>query len=191
MHAKRIQNYAGTMTDFTVRMLDDWRDGTRIDVSYEMMRLTLKIVAQTLFHVDITQDVGRVDAAMTAIQEASGTGINLVPPWVPTPRELKARKAVIALDEIVYGIINQRRASGDDQGDLLSMLMLARDDDGNGMTDKQVRDEAVTMFLAGHETTANALNWTFYLLAQHPDVLAPNSMRCLAVDRLHSLILSI
>lgn len=172
MHAKRIKNYAGTMTDFTVRMLDGWRDGTRIDVAFEMMRLTLKIVAQTLFHVNITQDVGRVDEAMSAIQEAAGGGINLVPAWVPTPRELKARKALRDLNEIVYGIINQRRAGGEDMGDLLSMLLLARDDDGNGMTDKQVRDEAVTMFLAGHETTANALNWTFYLLAQHPDVLA-------------------
>jgi cytochrome P450 len=172
MHAKRIHAYAGTMVEYTQGMLDHWRDGAQLDIAYEMMQLTLKIVAQTLFHVDISKDVGRIDEAMESVQESAGGAFRLIPTWVPTPGELRARRALRELDEIVYGVINERRASGEDKGDLLSMLLLAEDDDGQRMTDKQARDEAVTMFLAGHETTANALNWTFYLLAQHPDVLA-------------------
>ena len=91
---------------------------------------------------------------------------------MPTPQKFRADRAVRELDRIVYGMINERRASGEDKGDLLSMLLLAEDEDGSRMSDKQARDEAVTLFLAGHETTANALNWTWYLLAQHPEVEA-------------------
>src|SRR5205085_11094028 len=91
---------------------------------------------------------------------------------IPIPSTLRFKKAITRLDRTIYGIINERRASGEDRGDLLSMLLLAQDDegDGGGMSDKQVRDEAMTLFLAGHETTANALAWTFYLLAQHPEL---------------------
>lgn len=173
LHARRIQSYAGTMVEYTMQMLDQWQDGARLDIADEMMRLTLHIVARTLFNVDISGEVSRVKEAMDTLQEvAGGSPIFRLPTWLPTPLELRARKGLRDLDEIVYGIIKDRRASGEDKGDLLSMLLLARDDDGNGMTDKQARDEAVTMFLAGHETTANALNWTFYALAQHPDILA-------------------
>jgi cytochrome P450 len=173
LHARRIQNYAGTMVEYTAQMLDQWQDGARLDIADEMMRLTLNIVARTLFNVDVSKDATRIKEAMDTLQEVAGGSTFLrLPTWVPTPLELRARKGLRDLDEIVYGIIRERRASGEDKGDLLSMLLLAKDDDGNGMTDKQARDEAVTMFLAGHETTANALNWTFYALAQHPDILA-------------------
>jgi cytochrome P450 len=96
-----------------------------------------------------------------------------LPVWIPTPTNLRLKRAVRQLDAIVYGFIKERRASGGDRGDLLSMLLQAQDaDDGTRMTDKQVRDEAMTLFLAGHETTANALSWTWYLLSQHPEVEA-------------------
>jgi cytochrome P450 len=98
--------------------------------------------------------------------------IQVIPEWLPTPGNRLRRAAVRALDEIVLGLIDERRASGEDRGDLLSMLMQARDDAGQGMTDQQLRDEAATLVLAGHETTANALTWTWYLLAQHPEVEA-------------------
>jgi cytochrome P450 len=173
LHAKRIQHYGQVMVDYTRQAIDQWQDGVRLDIAGEMMRITLKIVARTLFNVDISRDVSRIDEAMSIMQEvASGPAFNLLPTWVPTPKELRARKSLRDLDEIVYGIIRDRRSSGEDKGDLLSMLLLAQDDEGQHMTDKQARDEAVTMFLAGHETTANAMNWTFYLLAQHPGSLA-------------------
>src|SRR5262249_42038418 len=94
-----------------------------------------------------------------------------VPVWIPTPANLRLRRAVRRLDEILYGFIAQRRASPEQRNDLLSILLHARDEqDQTGMTDRQLRDEAMTLFLAGHETTALALSWTWYLLAQHPDV---------------------
>ena len=98
--------------------------------------------------------------------------VDFLPKWIPTPGHIQARRAEKDLDEIVYGYINDRRKTGDDKGDLLSMLLLAEDEDGNRMTDKQVRDEAVTLYLAGHETTSNAMTWTFYLLEQNAEAEA-------------------
>src|SRR5258706_3588840 len=96
----------------------------------------------------------------------------LLPIWIPTPQRARSKKAVRDLDEIVYRLIADWRKEGKDNGDLLSMLMLTRDDEGSGMSDKQVRDEAVTLFLAGHDTTANTPNWTWDPLAQNPHVQA-------------------
>ncbi len=95
-----------------------------------------------------------------------------VPPFVPTPTNLRNRRAVAQLDAILYRIIRERRAAGDDRGDLLSMLLATQDEDGGSMTDRQTRDEAMTLFLAGHETTANALSWALYLLAKNPEARA-------------------
>ena len=168
LHAKRIESYAEIMVDVTQRTIDNWHDGAELDVDQEMMRATLEIVGKALFKVDVSRDAERVGHALTVIQQNMG-GITIIPAWVPTPAKLRVSRAVRALDDLVYGIIAERRKSGEDYGDLLSMLLLARDDDDNGMTDEQVRDEAVTLLLAGHETTANALNWTWMLLAQNPD----------------------
>jgi cytochrome P450 len=134
-----------------------------------MMHLTVLIVAKTLFDADVDGDVERTAAAVDTIQHFSSER-TLLPTWIPTPRELAARKARRDLDEIIYGIIREWRAKGEDKGDLLSMLLLARDDEGKGMTDQQARDEVATLFLAGHETTSNLLTWTWYLLAKHPEV---------------------
>lgn len=98
--------------------------------------------------------------------------LQMLPEWVPLPRNIRNKRGVRQLDAIINGIISQRRASNEDTGDLLSMLLMAQDEDGSQMTDKQLRDEVVTLVLAGHETTANALTWTLYLLSQHPDVEA-------------------
>lgn len=171
LHVRRINAYAETMVDITLRMLESWRGRREIDVDHEMMRSTLQIVAKTLFNAEVQSAADRVGAAMTALQQI-GTALELLPPWVPTPGRIRIKRAVRTLDEIIYGIINERRRTKEDHGDLMSMLLLAQDDEGAGMTDQQVRDEAMTLFLAGHETTANALNWTWMLLAQNPDAEA-------------------
>jgi len=171
LHAKRIASYGQTMVDLTVKMLDGWQDGARLDIAHEMTNLTMLIVAKTLFNVDTSRDAERVGAAVEVVQSVAGPA-PLIPAWVPTPSELRKRHARHELDEIIYRLIAEWREKGVDNGDLLSMLLLAEDDDGAHMTDEQARDEIVTLFLAGHETTANTLNWTWTLLAQNPDVAA-------------------
>jgi cytochrome P450 len=169
-HHRRIESYAETMTDKTLTMLESWPDGAVIDVDQQMMQATLLIVVKTLFDTDAGTDIKRVSHAMDVIQEYVGSP-HLLPAWIPTPLELRARRALRDLDDVVYRLIRTRRAEAS-QGDLLSMLLEARDEDGNGMTDRQLRDELVTLYLAGHETTANTLNWTWVLLAQHPEIEA-------------------
>jgi cytochrome P450 len=164
------------MVAFAERQLAGWRDGETRDLQAEMNCLTLEITAQTLFGAaadDRTAEVrGALAAAFAGFDARLGSWLRL-PEWVPTPKNLAARRAVRRLDEIVYGFIRRRRASGEQRDDLLSILLHARDEgDGSGMTDRQLRDEAMTLFLAGHETTALALTWTGYLLAQHPGAAA-------------------
>lgn len=170
-HINRISEYAETMVEYTEEMLEDWAKKRRPDIAEEMMQLTLRIVARTLFDIDVRENIGTIDATMEAINESSGSG-TILPTWIPTPKELRTRKAIRDMDAYIYGLLAKRRSNSEDTGDLLSMLLLAEDDEGGRMTDKQVRDEAVTLFLAGHETTANALNWTFYFLAKNPEVEA-------------------
>ena len=171
-HRTRINEYAKAMIEFGEKMAGEWRDGDVRDIDKEMMRLTLWIVGKTLFSSNVEGATNEVGAAMNTI--VSMFNFMLFPfseileklPLPPIKRLKNARKI---LDEVIYKIINERRASGEDTGDLLSMLLMAQDEEtGGAMTDKQVRDECLTLFLAGHETTANALNWTFYLLSQNP-----------------------
>lgn len=175
-HRERIDNYGRIMVDYTERMLSTWQDGETRDVHADMMRLTLAIVAKTLFDADIEEEAEDVGAALAMALNGFNARISrliLLPDTIPTPGNLPFLRAVRKLDEIVYGIIRQRRATGEDRGDLLSLLLHAQDeDDKSRMTDKQLRDEAMTIILAGHETTAIAMSWTWYLLAQHPQVEA-------------------
>ena len=175
-HTKRVQTYADTMVDSTQALLAGWTDGAVRDTNRDMMRLTLTIVVKSLFNTEIGAEADKLGSALTTVLEATNDGLQsvfqMLPEWVPLPRNIRNRRGVRQLDEIINAIISRRRESGEDTGDLLSMLLLAQDDDGNQMTDKQLRDEVVTLVLAGHETTANALTWTFYLLSQHPEVEA-------------------
>lgn len=171
-HRGRVASYADTMTRFASRMASEWSNGEECDIHAEMMRLTLSIVAKTLFDADVDREAKRVGHALEAIMQLNSDFRKLIltPTWLPTPRKIHATIATAKLNRIIYRFIEERRASGVDNGDLLSMLLAARDDDGSRMTDRQLRDEAITIFLAGHETTANALSWTWMLLAQNPHV---------------------
>jgi cytochrome P450 len=169
-HRARIATYAETMVRYTERALENWRAGEERDIHQEMMRITLQIVGKTLFDADVAGDAHEVGKSLELLLEigADFRRALLFPIWVPTPQNIRKKRAVRRLDKIIYRIIGERRESGRDAGDLLSMLLAARDEDGSRMTDKQLRDESTTLFLAGHETTANALSWTWWLLAQNP-----------------------
>lgn len=176
-HRQRIASYGAVMTDYATRTSARWQNGETLDISEEMMRLTLAIVGKTLFDADVESEAEEVGEAMNVVMGLFDT---LTIPFfellekLPLPQMQRFKKARAKLDRIIYRLIEERRRSGADRGDLLSMLLLAEDEEGQsgGMTDAQVRDEALTIFLAGHETTANALTWTWYLLSQHPAVEA-------------------
>jgi cytochrome P450 len=172
---KRLAAYGDVMVAETRNQIAKWRTNGQIDLSEEMMEMTLAIAGKTLFNADVRGDARIVAEALEMAMRAQLA--NLTSPlqlgyeW-PLPRHRKMRRAVKMLDDIVYRMIADGRRAGTDKGDVLSMLLLARDeDDGAGFTDKQVRDEVMTLLLAGHETTANALTWTWYELGRNPGVL--------------------
>ncbi|MCQ8179581.1 cytochrome P450 [Methylomonas sp. SURF-1] len=160
-------------------MLLRWQrlgDGVQVNLCDEMMRLTLEVITQTMFGTSVLDRIDAIAPALdTALRHAAASLLNplSLPPSVPTPRNRAFNRAMATLDGVVYGIIEQRRAHPAPAGrDLLGMLLQARDEDsGTGMSDRQLRDEVLTIFSAGHETTSNLLSWTLYLLARHPDVL--------------------
>jgi cytochrome P450 len=173
-HRERIAGYGETMVTYADRARSSWKEGESRDIAQEMMRLTLSIAGKTLFDVDIEKQAEEVGDAMNDVMASFWTTMlpfsEFLERTIPKLRRAKAARA--RLDRIIYGMIAERRASGRDHGDLLSMLLNAQDEEtgGSRMTDTQVRDEAMTILLAGHETTANALTWTWYLLSQAPDV---------------------
>ncbi|MET0593121.1 MAG: cytochrome P450 [Polyangiaceae bacterium] len=173
---RRIGTYAGTMASYTEAAQALWKEGEMLDASEAMMRLTLAIAGKTMFNADLEKEARDVGEAVTI---ANRSAIELISsvfpfqlPW-PTERSRRSQKALDLLDRTVYRMISDRRASGEDPGDVLSML-LAAEEEGSGtkMTDTEVRDETMTLFLAGHETTAVALAWALHLLSRHPDVYA-------------------
>jgi cytochrome P450 len=174
-HRQRIQAYGSIMVERAIRMREEWQPGREIDIAAEMMRLTLQIVARTLFNTDVTSDVQSINDEVNAIMKLYNFLIALPRAerllHLPIPGLLRFRRARKRLDSVVHRIIEQHRADGVDRGDLLSMLMSARDaeTDHSGMTDEQLRDEVLTIFLAGYETVANALAWTWLLLGQNPE----------------------
>lgn len=179
-HRARIADYSRSMVEYAERMTAGWTSGEVRDIDREMMHLTLQIVARTLFSSNVDDDADEIGEALTALVELFNFLMLPFSEWLerlPLPHSRRFRNARDTLDRIMFSIIDERRRSGIDKGDLLSMLLSAQDEaDGTAMTDKQVRDEVLTLFLAGHETTANALTWTWYLLSQHPD----------AASRLHA-----
>jgi cytochrome P450 len=172
--AKRIASYADVMIAKTEAAGDRLARRSTADLVDEMMQLTLEIVGKTLFDVEMGQSATPIGETLTVVQRRLlDAAVRLIPlpPNVPTLTNLRLRAAVRRLDAIVYAMIRERRAEGVDHGDMLGMLLATRDaDDQSLLTDLEVRDEAIGLLLAGHETTANALSWTFYLLARNPAV---------------------
>lgn len=174
-HHQRIQNYADMMVRYTHEMVDSWQGQASIDIYNAMTELTLYIVVNTLFNTDIRDTAFEIGELTSTLQEVvndeSSNPIQL-PEWIPTPFNRRKKHSIKRLNEITMSVIQDRRASGEDKGDLLSMLLMSTDEDGNSMSDEMVKDEALTIFLAGHDTTANALSWAWYLIGQHPEVEA-------------------
>ena len=172
-HRDRLASYGATMAEHAVRWCDAHSDGDVVAIRDEMMRLTLGIVGDTMFGTTdgtAADDVRElIDAAMMLFGPITFAFASLVE-RLPTAAARRFVRARERLDARVYRMVHERRTSGDDRGDLLSTLLLAQDTEGDdtGLTDRQIRDEVVTIFLAGHETTASALTWSWILLAQHP-----------------------
>lgn len=176
-HRARIAAYGDTMAAFAERRARRWVDGGVMDVSREMAAYTLAVVGKTLFDADIeneAHEIGEALAAAIAAFNFTVLPLGELLLKLPIPAACRFTRGRDRLDATIYKMIAERRRSGDDRGDLLSMLLLAHDTegDGSGMSDRQLRDEAMTLLLAGHETTANLLTWAFYLLSQNPDAEA-------------------
>jgi cytochrome P450 len=177
-HRQRIQAYGGMMGDRAKVMRDHWQAGQPLDMSAQMMQLTLQIVARTLFNTDVTEDVLQINDQVNLIMELYNFLVALPRAesylHLPIPGLVRFRRARARLDAVVHRIIEEHRKDNCDRGDLLSMLLASRDEetDHSGMTDEQLRDEVLTLFLAGYETVANALTWTWYLLSQNPQAEA-------------------
>jgi cytochrome P450 len=181
-HRQRIQAYSTVMVERAARMRAGWTAGAEIDASAEMMELTLEVIASTLFATDVTADIRLINDEVNAIMRLYNFLVALPRAedllHLPIPGLMRFRRARRRLDAVVHRMIAQRQAEGIDRGDLLSMLIASRDIEADaegrhsGMSDEQLRDEVLTIFLAGYETVANALAWTWLLLAQNPDAEA-------------------
>ncbi len=177
-HRRQVATFVHTITDATSKLLACWeafaRSRQSFDVAAEMNNLTLEIVSRTLFGLDVSGEAGPVRQALAITHDHTNyrfTHPFSPPPWIPTPRNRRSAAALRRLDGIVHKIIDVRRRSPDEHNDLLARLLAARDaETGAAMSDKQLRDEVLTILLAGHDTTSNALAWLFYLLTQHPEV---------------------
>ena len=174
-HIDRIRRYAQVMAARAEAAAESWRDGQILDLHAEMMRLTLGIVAESLFGLEIEPFAPRVERALDEIMryfERMFAGHIPGPLRFLTPGRWRAVRAVRRLDDVLLGILRERRASGAGGDDLLGVLIAARDEDGRPLSDRELRDHLVTLLMAGHETTALALSWSFYLLGRHPEAEA-------------------
>lgn len=171
---KRMAGYGEAMAEEARVTAARWSDGARVDVSHEMMELTLRIVGRTLFNHTMGAETDQVRAAMNTFQSLLSRP-DVLPAWMPSPQRRRFDRAQARLDAMIYGMVEERRASdlAEAPNDVLQMLITATDDeeggDGAGLTRTEVRDHLVTLFLAGHETTSHALTWALYLLSQNRD----------------------
>jgi cytochrome P450 len=169
----RIAKLTDTMSAVTKRYVDTFRDGERLDAHDLMMRLTRDIIVETMFSNQLGADTAELDAAFMELERyvARYSFVPFkVPLWLPTPDNVSFRRALATLDRLIVGLIAARQASGEKHEDLLDALLEARDDEGQPMSPQELRDESVSIFFAGHETSANTLTWTTYLVSTHPEV---------------------
>ncbi len=173
-HHRQLAAYGEVMVAHTLRRIQPFTEGEVRDIASEMTKLTLDIVVSSLFGSELPQEARGIGDSMDAVRDAAAYRVNRplhLPSWVPTRRHLRERRALAEVEQVFRALISARRASNDNREDLLSMLLAAVDEEsGTGMSDQQLRDEMMTLFLAGHETTATALTWTWYLLSRHPEV---------------------
>jgi cytochrome P450 len=172
-HDRRLASYGEAIVRLTERMLDHWEPGKLRNIHADIMALTLSIAAKTLFNAEVDSEVAEIGQAFNAITDEIAVRFRLpfrIPDAIPIPGNIRYARGVRRIDRLVNRIIRERQQHTEDRGDLLSMLMLARDEEGRPMSDRQLRDEVITLLLAGHETTALALSWTWYLLSQHPEI---------------------
>lgn len=170
---RHIVSYADAMVHYGELAQKDWQDGETIDIGREMTHITMSIVGKVLFDADVFTESDELGNAITVVLEQTNYTLSHlfpVPPNWPVPRNRRVKRALAVLDRRIHEMVVERQASATEKNDLLSVLLNAREEDGSTMSDKQVRDEALTLFAAGHETTATALTWVWYLLAAHPDV---------------------
>jgi cytochrome P450 len=170
---QRLMSYPPAMVSATDRTLEDWADGTVRNVHVDMMATAVRIASKTLFNSDMEAEVEAMGKAVDRITDEIGSRFTrpmLIPDWVPLPGHVSYKQGIAHVEDIVARIVRDRRAGDPDRGDLLSTLIMARDESGQPMSERQIRDEAVTLLLAGHETTALGLTWTLLLLARHPDI---------------------
>lgn len=174
-HRDTLKRVCSIVTDSTLKLLHRWKnlEGQTINFTREMAALTIEIVARALFTADVTPaDISTVWQNVNYLNQMAMRMVRnplALPFWAPLPSYLKAKRSIENLDCLVFGIINKRKRGEASAPDLLQLLLEARDEEtGEGMTERQLRDEVMTIFLAGHETTVNALSWTWYLLQQHP-----------------------
>ena len=170
---RNVESFVPAMNECTDAMLERWRGREVLDVHEEMMRLTLRIIGRTIASVDLDGDeageLGRAIDGVLGFANVYFSELVKIPTWVPQPAHLRFRRDLGRLDALVARLVSEHRRHEGPPRDLLDSLVAANEGDG-GMTDRQLRDEVLTLVMAGHETTANALTWTFYLLSQHPDV---------------------
>ncbi|MFF2328544.1 MULTISPECIES: cytochrome P450 [unclassified Streptomyces] len=173
---KQVRSYAATMAGSAVELADTWSDGERVDVKREMAALTQRIAVRTIFGVDTPADADAMGRAMDVAQQEIGkefAGLGaLLPDWVPTPGRARIRKAAAVIDAEVGRVVARHRDGEDDRPDLLSRLLTAVDETGARLTDKEIRDETVTLYIGGHETTSSTLVWAWYLLSRTPQARA-------------------
>ncbi|WP_327359426.1 cytochrome P450 [Streptomyces sp. NBC_01304] len=173
---KQVRSYAATMAGCAVELADRWSDGQRVDIKREMSALTQRIAVRTIFGTDSEADAEAIGRAMDVAQREIGAefrGIGgLLPDWVPTPGRARIKKAVKVIDAEVSRVVAAHRGGDSERPDLLSRLLEARDEAGTRLSDKEIRDETVTLYIGGHETTSSALVWAWYLLSRNPRVRA-------------------
>lgn len=172
-HAMRIRAYTDIMGNYARDMVSQWQSGQVLAVDQALTQLTLRIIAKTMYDVDVAEEtavIGHNMKEILTVLEAQLKMTFIPPAWLPTKLNRRYHKAYQNITNLLRGIIHERQREGRDHGDLLSMLLGARDEDGNPMPEQQLLDECLTLFVAGHETTAAALTWTWYLLAQHPNI---------------------
>ena len=174
-HRSRTNEYSPVMVECALERMKHWRSGETRNIAEEMMKLTLEVAVRTLFGTTLAGDSDSIGKAMTFLMRyylRRGRSPWRIPASWPTPENRRARRQVEYMDSLIYGIISDRKKDPEPRNDLLSLLMCSKQETGYEMTERQVRDESMTLFVAGHETTALSLSWTWYLLGENPEAEA-------------------